>query len=83
MIIPVILSGGGGTRLWPMSRRAFPKQLLALGGERSLLQETLLRADGADFAPPLVICNEEYRFLIAQQAQDRSTEGGMRAWRPR
>lgn len=74
-IIPVILSGGGGTRLWPMSRRAFPKQLLALGGERSLLQETLLRADGADFAPPLVICNEEYRFLIAQQAQDLGLRG--------
>ena len=75
MIIPVILSGGGGTRLWPMSRRAFPKQLLALGGERSLLQETLMRVDGADFAPPLIICNDEYRFLVAQQAQDLGLAG--------
>ena len=74
-ITPVILSGGGGTRLWPLSRAAFPKQLLALGGGRSLLQETLLRVAAPDFAAPLIICNDEYRFLVAQQLQDLGVEG--------
>src|SRR5579864_5486657 len=68
MIHPVILSGGSGTRLWPMSRSLYPKQLLALTGERSLLQETALRlAGGGGFAAPLVIANEEHRFIIAEQ----------------
>jgi len=67
MICPVILSGGTGSRLWPMSRSLFPKQLLALAGERSLIQDTVLRAKGPAFAPPLIICNTEHRFLIAEQ----------------
>jgi mannose-1-phosphate guanylyltransferase/mannose-6-phosphate isomerase len=68
MIHPVILSGGSGTRLWPMSRSLYPKQLLALTGERTLLQETVLRVAGdAGFARPLVIANEEHRFIIAEQ----------------
>ncbi|MBL8672400.1 MAG: mannose-1-phosphate guanylyltransferase/mannose-6-phosphate isomerase [Alphaproteobacteria bacterium] len=67
---PVVLSGGAGTRLWPVSRRAYPKQLLALTGDRSLFQETLRRVDDpAAFAPPLVVCGEEHRFLIAEQAR--------------
>jgi mannose-1-phosphate guanylyltransferase/mannose-6-phosphate isomerase len=75
MIHPVILSGGSGTRLWPMSRSLYPKQLLALTGERSLLQETVLRvmgdAGGDDgFAPPLIIANEEHRFIIAEQLRE-------------
>jgi len=71
MIHPVILSGGSGTRLWPMSRALYPKQLLALTGEKSLLQETALRAAGtADFAPPLIIANEEHRFIIAEQLRE-------------
>src|SRR5579872_7483452 len=68
MIHPVILSGGSGTRLWPMSRALYPKQLLALTGAESLLQQTALRVPGdAGFAPPLIIANEEHRFIIAEQ----------------
>ena len=67
MIVPVILSGGSGTRLWPVSRESFPKQLWPLMSERTLLQETAARATGADFAPPIMVCNHEHRFLIAEQ----------------
>jgi mannose-1-phosphate guanylyltransferase/mannose-6-phosphate isomerase len=67
-IHPVILSGGAGTRLWPLSRAIYPKQLLALTSERTLLQETARRnAADAGFADPIVICNEEHRFLIEEQ----------------
>src|SRR5256885_17006110 len=64
---PVILSGGVGSRLWPLSRSLFPKQLLALAGDGSLIQDTACRATGPAFAPPLIICNVEHRFLIAEQ----------------
>ena len=70
LIQPVVLSGGSGTRLWPLSREKYPKQLLALVGADSLLQATVRRVDGiagAELAPPLVVCNEEYRFVIAEQ----------------
>jgi len=68
MIIPVILSGGSGTRLWPLSRKLYPKQLLPLVGDNTMLQDTVLRLDGiADLAPPLVVCNESHRFLVAEQ----------------
>ena len=66
-IVPVILSGGSGTRLWPVSRESFPKQLWPLTSERTLMQETALRARGPGFAPPIVVCNHEHRFLIAEQ----------------
>ncbi|HEY6430410.1 MAG TPA: mannose-1-phosphate guanylyltransferase/mannose-6-phosphate isomerase [Acetobacteraceae bacterium] len=66
-ILPVILSGGSGTRLWPVSRESFPKQLWPLISDRSLIQETASRATGPGFAPPLVVCNQEHRFLIAEQ----------------
>ncbi len=68
MLLPVILSGGAGSRLWPLSRELYPKQLLALCGEQTMLQQTAARLDGLDdVAPPLVICNEEHRFLVAEQ----------------
>ncbi|WP_439817728.1 mannose-1-phosphate guanylyltransferase/mannose-6-phosphate isomerase [Zavarzinia sp. CC-PAN008] len=68
MIIPVILSGGSGTRLFPMSRSLMPKQLLPLVSERTMLQETALRVPpAAGFGNPIVICNEDHRFLIAEQ----------------
>ena len=76
-IQPVILSGGSGTRLWPLSREHFPKQLIALCGEYSLLQDTIKRLDGLDSQKtadvevrtkaPLIIANEEHRFLVAEQ----------------
>jgi len=68
MIVPVILSGGSGTRLWPLSRQEYPKQLLPLIGDLSLLQNTALRLQGlADERAPLVICNESHRFIVAEQ----------------
>ena len=69
-ITPVILSGGSGTRLWPLSRRLYPKQLLALVTEATLLQETMARVGGGGFGRPLVICNAEHRFIVAEQLRD-------------
>jgi mannose-1-phosphate guanylyltransferase / mannose-6-phosphate isomerase len=70
-IHPVILSGGSGTRLWPMSRTLYPKQILPLVGDHSLLQQAVLRVDGLpDFAAPLVVANEEHRFIIAEQLRE-------------
>jgi mannose-1-phosphate guanylyltransferase / mannose-6-phosphate isomerase len=69
LIQPVVLCGGSGTRLWPLSREHHPKPLHALNGARTLLQETLARAAGVDGSmQPLVICNEAHRFLVAEQA---------------
>ncbi len=69
-IHPVILSGGVGSRLWPLSRAHYPKQLLALAGELTMLQETAVRVGGkAGFGAPLVVCNAEHRFLVAEQLQ--------------
>jgi mannose-1-phosphate guanylyltransferase/mannose-6-phosphate isomerase len=70
LVVPVILSGGSGTRLWPVSRESFPKQLWPLVSDRSLIQETALRAAGPGFAAPVVVCNEEHRFLIAEQLRE-------------
>ena len=70
-MIPVILAGGSGTRLWPLSRTAFPKQFLALNSQLTLLQETAARLDGLSDAAPLIICNEEHRFLVAEQLRQQ------------
>jgi mannose-1-phosphate guanylyltransferase len=67
MLIPVVMAGGSGTRLWPLSRRMLPKQFLKLGGEHSMLQQTLLRLDGISTSAPVVVCNEEHRFLAEEQ----------------
>jgi mannose-1-phosphate guanylyltransferase/mannose-6-phosphate isomerase len=67
MIIPVILSGGSGTRLWPLSRELHPKQFLALIGQHTMLQDTILRLSGLAIGAPIVVCNEAHRFLVAEQ----------------
>ncbi|HUQ10893.1 MAG TPA: mannose-1-phosphate guanylyltransferase/mannose-6-phosphate isomerase [Steroidobacteraceae bacterium] len=70
-LVPVILSGGSGTRLWPLSRELLPKQLLALTGERTMIQETAARLMGFPGAlPPVVVCNEAHRFLVAEQLRE-------------
>lgn len=75
LIVPVVLAGGQGTRLWPISRSARPKQFLALTGRLSPFQETLRRvSDPTRYAPPVVITNSEYRFLVAEQAQELGIE---------
>jgi mannose-1-phosphate guanylyltransferase/mannose-6-phosphate isomerase len=74
MLTPVILSGGAGTRLWPLSRELYPKQLLALTGERTMIQQTALRLEGLAAAGPVVVCNEAHRFLVAEQLRQLGVE---------
>lgn len=69
-LMPVILSGGTGTRLWPLSRSSFPKQFWPLVTERSLFQDAMYRGLGADFLKPIIVCNEEHRFLVAEQLRE-------------
>ena len=67
-ITPVILCGGSGTRLWPLSRRQLPKQYLTLYGKNTMLQETILRLKGlSNLADPIIVCNVDHRFLVAEQ----------------
>ncbi|MQP64927.1 mannose-1-phosphate guanylyltransferase/mannose-6-phosphate isomerase [Niveispirillum sp. SYP-B3756] len=73
-VTPVILSGGSGTRLWPASRSLHPKQFLPLAGDLTMIQETALRVQGDEFASPLMICNEEHRFILAEQMRTIQVE---------
>ncbi|MBS0379610.1 MAG: mannose-1-phosphate guanylyltransferase/mannose-6-phosphate isomerase [Proteobacteria bacterium] len=66
-LVPVILSGGAGTRLWPLSRELHPKQLLPLTGENTMLQQTVERLAGLDVSAPVIVCNEAHRFLVGEQ----------------
>ncbi|MFI3276900.1 mannose-1-phosphate guanylyltransferase/mannose-6-phosphate isomerase [Vibrio sp.] len=81
MILPVILAGGSGSRLWPLSRELYPKQFLNIAGEQSMLQQTLLRLQGleahlsdTECAAPFIICNEEHRFIAAEQARSANIQ---------
>ncbi|MBI4997529.1 MAG: mannose-1-phosphate guanylyltransferase/mannose-6-phosphate isomerase [Rhodocyclales bacterium] len=77
-LLPVILSGGSGTRLWPLSREQYPKQLLPLVGADSLLQATVRRLDGlTEVADPLLVCNEEHRFVVAEQVRLLGRKGSV------
>src|SRR5690625_4241916 len=66
-MIPVILSGGSGSRLWPRSRQMYPKQFLSLTSDTTLVQDTLIRLKGLSTSDPLVVCNQEHRFIVAEQ----------------
>jgi len=69
MLYPIIMAGGTGTRLWPLSRSNYPKQFIPLCGEHSMLQETLLRLKGLNHQSPMIICNEDNRFITAEQVK--------------
>ena len=76
-ILPVILCGGSGTRLWPLSRSSYPKQFLALNkdSKNTFIQETYERLSGLEnLIEPLIICNEEHRFIVAEQMREKSIE---------
>ena len=77
MIIPVILAGGSGSRLWPMSRALYPKQLIDIYNDHTMLQNTLYRLKGIEnLGAPLVICNEAHRFMTAEQLRQIGTKPG-------
>lgn len=79
-LVPIVLSGGSGTRLWPLSREKYPKQLLSFIGEDSLLQATLRRLEGltdVELGAPFIVCNEEYRFVIAEQLRLMGIKGNI------
>lgn len=76
LIVPVILCGGAGTRLWPLSRSLYPKQLVSLQEEQTLLQSTVRRVSGQEFAKPVIVANEEHRFLIVDQLASIGAETG-------
>lgn len=73
-MIPIILSGGSGTRLWPLSRKMYPKQFLSLLHDETMLQRTLQRLEGLEHAAPTVVCNDEHRFIVAEQARQIGIE---------
>lgn len=74
-LVPVILCGGTGTRLWPLSREGYPKQFWPLAGEGTMLQETAARAQGPGFAPPILVASEAHRFLVAEQLREGGVVG--------
>ena len=76
MIIPIIMAGGSGSRLWPLSRQMFPKQFLTLHGKSSMLQATAERLSNIEHEPAIVICNEEHRFSVAEQFRLNNIENG-------
>ncbi|ORT51885.1 mannose-1-phosphate guanyltransferase [Vibrio sp. qd031] len=76
MILPVIMSGGSGSRLWPLSRKKHPKQFLSLVSDNTMLQDTVLRLEGIEALDPTIICNEGHRFVVAEQLDELGKLGG-------
>ena len=77
MITPVIMAGGSGTRLWPLSRAGHPKQFLALNGDKTMLQQTVERLADLPVSESITICNEEHRFFVAEQLREIGALGKM------
>ena len=77
-MIPDILSGGSGSRLWPLSRKQHPKQFLNLLGEHTLLQQTVLRLPEKPFGKPFLVCNHLHRFVVREQLQETTGEAATR-----
>jgi mannose-1-phosphate guanylyltransferase len=75
MTVPVIMAGGSGTRLWPLSRAKHPKQFLPLNSDKTMLQETVQRINGLSTSESVTICNEEHRFFIAEQLREIESLG--------
>jgi mannose-1-phosphate guanylyltransferase/mannose-6-phosphate isomerase len=75
-ITPVILCGGSGTRLWPLSRKSYPKQFARLVGEVSLFQASARRLSGPEFRAPVVLTNSDFRFIVTQQLAEAGVDPG-------
>lgn len=82
-VLPIILSGGSGTRLWPLSRESYPKQFLPLVGDKSMLQSTWLRAAPVAAHAPILVANEEHRFMAAEQLQQLGVKHLPSCWSPK
>ncbi|MCL4169080.1 UNVERIFIED_CONTAM: hypothetical protein GTU68_014160, partial [Idotea baltica] len=76
LITPVILCGGSGTRLWPLSRKSYPKQFVAMVGDGTLFQQSALRLTGAAFAAPMIVTNSDFRFIVTQQLNEVGVDPG-------
>ena len=76
LIHPVILSGGAGSRLWPVSRHLKPKQFHSVASDKTMFAETIARLDDARFAAPMVLCNEDHRFLVAEEFRAANIQSG-------
>lgn len=76
MLLPVVMAGGSGSRLWPLSRSLYPKQFISLTSEKSMLQETIVRLSSLEHQSPLIICNEEHRFIVAEQLRKQNIQHG-------
>ena len=76
MMTPVLLCGGSGTRLWPLSRKSYPKQFVPLVGEETLFQASARRLSGPEFAAPLVLTNSDFRFIVTEQLQGAGIDPG-------
>lgn len=75
-IVPVILCGGSGTRLWPLSRKSYPKQFVPLTGPRTLFQEAALRLSGPEFAPPVIVTASDFRFIVTDELAEAGVTAG-------
>ncbi|PLW77759.1 mannose-1-phosphate guanylyltransferase/mannose-6-phosphate isomerase [Cohaesibacter celericrescens] len=76
MITPVLLCGGSGTRLWPLSRKSYPKQFVPLVGDETLFQASAKRLTGPDYAPPIIVTNSDFRFIVTEQLIDEGIDPG-------